>query len=164
MVFNMNSPHSPHAQDLRKGRFSQANQAYLLTSVTEERQKWFSDFFIGRIVVDCMRQQQMLGQVESLAFVVMPDHFHWLLVLQDGASLSAVMRVVKGRSAHAIGQCHQRPVHSKFWQDGFHDHALRKDEDIKAAARYIVANPLRAGLVSRIGDYPLWDAKWLSCE
>jgi hypothetical protein len=28
-------------------------------------------------------------------------------------------------------------------------------------ARYIIANPLRAGLVDRIGDYPLWDAMWL---
>ncbi|RUQ45382.1 transposase, partial [Corynebacterium pseudodiphtheriticum] len=24
-----------------------------------------------------------------------------------------------------------------------------------------VANPLRAGLVKRIGDYPLWDAIWI---
>ena len=31
----------------------------------------------------------------------------------------------------------------------------------RAAARYIVANPLRAGLVKQIGDYPLWDAIWL---
>jgi hypothetical protein len=28
-------------------------------------------------------------------------------------------------------------------------------------ARYVVANPLRAGLVKRLGDYPLWDAIWL---
>jgi putative transposase len=28
-------------------------------------------------------------------------------------------------------------------------------------ARYIVANPLRAGLVERLGDYPHWDAVWL---
>ncbi len=28
-------------------------------------------------------------------------------------------------------------------------------------ARYVVANPLRAGLVERIGDYPLWDAIWV---
>ncbi|MFV3290267.1 transposase, partial [Pseudomonas sp. NY11955] len=28
-------------------------------------------------------------------------------------------------------------------------------------ARYIVANPIRAGLVSRVGDYPHWDAVWL---
>ena len=28
-------------------------------------------------------------------------------------------------------------------------------------ARYIVANPLRAGLVTKIGDYPFWNAVWL---
>ena len=42
-----------------------------------------------------------------------------------------------------------------------HDRALRRDEDLLAVARYIVANPLRAGLVRRVGDYPLWDAVWL---
>ncbi|MBB5859537.1 hypothetical protein GGR69_001194 [Xanthomonas arboricola] len=28
-------------------------------------------------------------------------------------------------------------------------------------ARYLIANPLRAGLVARVGDYPFWDAIWL---
>jgi hypothetical protein len=30
-----------------------------------------------------------------------------------------------------------------------------------AVARYIVANPLRAGLCRHLGDYPLWDSVWL---
>ena len=34
-------------------------------------------------------------------------------------------------------------------------------EDIQAAARYIIANPLRAGLAERAGDYPYWDCIWL---
>jgi len=38
---------------------------------------------------------------------------------------------------------------------------MRKEEDLQALARYIVANPLRAGLVKRVGDYPHWDAMWL---
>jgi REP element-mobilizing transposase RayT len=46
-------------------------------------------------------------------------------------------------------------------QRAFYDHALRQDEDVQGVARYIVANPLRAGLVENIGDYPLWDAIWL---
>jgi hypothetical protein len=33
--------------------------------------------------------------------------------------------------------------------------------DLQSVARYIVANPLRAGLVKHLGDYPLWDAIWL---
>ncbi|MCZ6895303.1 MAG: transposase, partial [Gammaproteobacteria bacterium] len=26
---------------------------------------------------------------------------------------------------------------------------------------YLLTNPLRAGLVKRLGDYPLWDAVWV---
>jgi len=38
---------------------------------------------------------------------------------------------------------------------------LRLDEKIIEVARYIVANPLRAGLVNCLGDYSHWDAVWL---
>jgi putative transposase len=38
---------------------------------------------------------------------------------------------------------------------------LRDEDDVKDWARYIVANPVRAGLVKRVGDYPHWDAVWL---
>ncbi len=48
-----------------------------------------------------------------------------------------------------------------LWQPGFHDRAIRKEEDLQAVARYIVANPVRAGLAGKVGDYPLWDATWL---
>jgi hypothetical protein len=37
---------------------------------------------------------------------------------------------------------------------------LRQEEDIKNIARYIIKNPIRAQLTTRIGDYPLWDACW----
>lgn len=69
------------------------------------------------------------------------------------------MRRIKGRSAKQINTLSGRQ--GKLWQDGFHDRALRREEDVLPAARYIVANPLRAGLVSRVGDYPLWDSVWL---
>jgi hypothetical protein len=48
-----------------------------------------------------------------------------------------------------------------LWQRAFYDHALRKDEDVRQIARYIIANPLRRGLVKDVGDYLLWDAAWL---
>ena len=159
------TPITPHGKDLRKGRVSLDNHAYMVTTVTAGREKVFADLFSGRILVNCLRSQHDLGQVDSLAFVVMPDHLHWLLVLRQGASLSSVMRAVKGRSSRLIGDYRRdapaTSPHKPLWQEGFHDHALRKDEDLQAAARYVVANPLRAGVVSRIGDYPLWDAKWL---
>ena len=54
-----------------------------------------------------------------------------------------------------------RGDHARLWQRGYYDRALRRDEDIKDATRYIVMNPLQAGLVKRVGDYPLWDAIWI---
>ena len=137
---------------LRTGRYSQSGQVYLVTTVTRERQAFFADFASARLLVGVLRAESALGSCVTLAFVVMPDHLHWLLQLEQG-SLSALVGRVKSISAKRLG----RPI----WQAGFYDRALRREEDLQAAARYVVANPLRAGLVKRVGLYPHWDAIWL---
>jgi len=135
--------------NLRKGRFSQIGAAYHITAVTLNRQPYFGALSNGREVVRQLMKLQDEGWAETLCYVVMPDHLHWLMVLRKGA-LSEVVRLLKGRSARAIGQA--------IWQPIYHDHAVRKEEDLQSMARYIIANPLRANLVEHIGDYPLWDA------
>ncbi len=152
------SPSAHHTRDLRKGRFSEPGRTYLITTVVQNRRPIFAEWTIGRLLVDELRATENFGLVQSLAWVVMPDHLHWLVTLQCG-DLPALMRRIKGHSAISINR--SLGSQGKIWQKGFHDHALRKDEDLQTVARYIVANPLRAGLVERIGDYPLWDAIWL---
>ncbi len=88
----------------------------------------------------------------------MPDHFHWLVELKN-STLPALMLATKSRSARAINAHLGRS--GRLWQKGFHDRAIRREEDLLAVARYVIANPIRAGLVRRVHDYPLWDAKWL---
>jgi len=109
-------------------------------------------------VVNEFRRVQEQEIADSLAWVVMPDHFHWLVTLRKG-SLGMLMRKVKSRSALSLMRLGHTP--QQVWQKGYHDRAIRREEDLQSVARYIVANPLRAGLVQRIGDYPLWDAVWL---
>jgi REP element-mobilizing transposase RayT len=152
------SQKSKHTCDLRKGRFSEHGRTYLITAVVQDRCPIFADWKIGRLLVDELRASEKSGVAQSLAWVVMPDHLHWLVTLHSG-NLPALMQRIKGHSAISINRalCSQ----GRLWQKGFHDHALRKDEDVQTVARYIVANPLRAGLVERIGDYSLWDAIWL---
>ncbi len=137
---------------LRVGRWSSEGQIYLITTVTKDRQPLFQTFTAARAVIHAIRDDAARGSHKTLAFVVMPDHLHWLLELRQ-ESLSRLVGRVKSISAKRIGE----PI----WQDGFHDRALRKEEELKAIARYVVANPIRAGLVERIGDYPHWDAIWL---
>ncbi|APU30800.1 transposase [Ectopseudomonas alcaliphila JAB1] len=143
---------------LRLGRCSEPGRIYLLTVVVREREPLLGDFMAGRLLVAELRAAVEAGGVNSLAWVVMPDHFHWLVELRE-QSLAAVVQRVKGRSARTINRHLRRE--GTLWQAGYHDHALRREEDVQAVARYVVANPLRARLVRRVGDYPLWDAVWL---
>ena len=145
---------------LLKGRHSLPNQAYLLTWVTLDRAPVFSDFRAARLLVGEVRRMHEQKRVDSLAWVVMPDHLHWLVQLHAHWPLAPVVKTVKGRSALAINGCLDR--RGPLWQRGYHDHAIRRGEDILSVARYIVANPLRAGLAGEIGQYPHWDCIWMS--
>ena len=155
----MDSSHFTHrGHALRSGRVCEANRAYLLTAVTYQRYPTFQDWRLARLLIAEMRRLHDQQLVHSLAWVVMPDHLHWLVQLQ-AMPLPKLVLQLKSRSAIAINKA--RNASGRVWQKGFHDHALRREEDLTATARYIVANPLRAGLVQRVGDYPHWDAIWL---
>lgn len=146
--------------ELRKGRFSESGRAYFVTTVLSEREKcYFSDFRCARLVIGNFKRLHDDQVVNSIAWVVMPDHVHWLLQLGSAASLSEVMKLFKARAARQVNDYLGKT--ESLWQKSFYDHALRHEENLKDIARYIVANPLRAGLVKHIGDYPHWDAIWL---
>ena len=147
-----------HGSRLRIGRWPEPGRPYLLTTNTAGRLALLRDFWVGRLVVHELRRTTEAGLVETLAWVVMPDHLHWLAVLRD-ASLAQTMLRVKSASAVKINRHLGRT--GPVWQKGYHDRALRRDEHIRDVARYIVANPLRAGLVRRLNDFPLWDAIWI---
>jgi len=149
---------TPSSNKLRTGRYSEQGRVYLLTTVVLHREPIFTDWHLGRCVITEMRNVQQTGALTSLALVVMPEHFHWLVELHN-TELADVMRTVKSCSTKAINRKAERS--GPLWQPGFHDRALRRDEDLKGAARYILANPLRAKLVTSLRNYPLWDAIWL---
>ncbi|MBI2799504.1 MAG: transposase [Gammaproteobacteria bacterium] len=147
-----------HSCALRKGRCSERGRAYFVTARTHARRPLFADFFCGRVLVSEMRWAEDAHLVQSLAWVVMPNHFHWLVVLEDG-ELQRVVGRIKSRTTFRLRKMygHLGPL----WQAGFYDQAIRHEHQLLPFARYIVANPIRAGLVRRVGDYPLWDAVWI---
>jgi REP element-mobilizing transposase RayT len=147
-----------YSHRLRRGRCSEPGRAYLITVVVYQRRPIFTDWRIGRLLVAELKRAQDQQWVKSIAWVVMPDHLHWLVQLEN-ASLERLMQTVKSRSTLTINRALNRT--GAFWQTGYHDRAIRDNEDLRPYARYIIANPLRAGLVKKVADYPLWDACWL---
>ena len=84
--------------DLRKGRFSQTGLVYHITTVTKNRMPYFTHLENGRKVVRQLATLQAEGRAETLCYVLMPDHLHWLMVLHKG-ELSKTMQLLKGRTA-----------------------------------------------------------------
>lgn len=94
-----------------------------------------------------------------LAWVLMPDHWHGLIRLEGDETLS---RAVARAKAAATRAWRERSTDIRpLWSAGFHDRALRRDASLVDAARYVVLNPVRAGLVSTCAGYPYWDAVWV---
>jgi REP element-mobilizing transposase RayT len=143
---------------LRRGRFSQPGGIYFITTVVAGRIPWFQQFELARRMCRKLHEPAALADASNLCWVVMPDHVHVLLQLRE-VPLGKVLDALKSRSAIELNREIGRA--GRFWEPGFHDHALRREEDLLGVARYIVANPLRAGLVRRLGDYPYWNAVWL---
>ena len=77
---------------LRIGRVSLPQQIYHLTTVIAGRRPLLADFWLARAVIDEMRRLDADGQVESMAWVVMPDHVHWLAQLTGETGLAEVVR------------------------------------------------------------------------
>jgi REP element-mobilizing transposase RayT len=142
----------------RIGRYSEEGRIYLLTSITKNRESFFSDWRVGSLLGKQFEQAAHDSLAGSLAWVVMPDHFHWLVELKT-MPLNDLVARVKSKGNHLVNKALGRT--GSIWQRGFHDRALRQEEDLKAVARYIVLNPVRAGLVRRVSDYPLWNAIWV---
>jgi len=130
---------------------------YHVTFATVNRVPVFVDWPAGRPVLNALRVAGTVDDAQTLAYCLMPDHLHWLLRL-GRLTLAQVVGQMKGRASREYQA--RRATTGHLWQRGYYDHAIRTDESLRNVAAYIVANPLRAGLVEKIGDYPLWDTIW----
>jgi putative transposase len=152
--------HQKHTRNLRKGRWSGEGQIYLVTTRSNQRQKIFLQAASAHILIDEINQGGLTGSCITLAYVIMPDHLHWLFELGEGPGLSQIIKRVKGSAARRINAV--RLSTGRLWQPGFHDHAIRNSQDIEPIANYVLNNPVRAGLVTNPEDYPFKYSAWLS--
>jgi putative transposase len=86
-----------------------------------------------------------------LTYCFMPDHMHLLV---EGRSHASDGRDYINRLKQYSSFYFKQAYGVKPWQRYAYDHVLRDDEKTLVVARYILENPLRAGLVQRIEDYP----------
>lgn len=126
-------------------------QRYFLTTCTSFRRRVFTDSRLVTSVVDLLLQNATKYEFAVFAYCVMPDHLHALIEAQSDASdLQAFMK----RFKQMTGFAYKQATRQALWQPGYHEHILRDEEVTEAVARYILENPIRAGLSKELGEYP----------
>ena len=91
--------------------------------------------------------------------VVMPDHVHMIVTPMTDYErmrifpLRQTMHTIKSYSAHEINKRIGRS--GPIWQDESFDHVLRSSESLDVKIAYVLANPVRRGLVNTPDEY-LW--------
>jgi REP element-mobilizing transposase RayT len=127
------------------------SRPYHITWETRDRKRFLCREGLARAVIECMEAEAAGARVDLCAYCVMPDHVHVLLVPWDGTNVTRFIQAVKSRTARAYCMLGGE---GKLWQRGFYDHIVRREESVSRIAEYILANPVRAGLVENASAYP----------
>ena len=93
--------------------------------------------------------------VETDEFVIMPNHFHGVVVLLDPITVGAglkpapsrhgipeIVRAFKTFSARPINEMRRAPGVS-IWQRNYFEHVIRNEQSLNRIRQYILDNPAR---------------------
>ena len=110
--------------------------------------------FANNKAVDIVMEAILFGRKQQwyylLAFVIMPDHLHLVIIPKD-KNISECMKSIKGFTAKKINEVLGRE--GAIWQSGFYDYILNSEDMILTRIRYIEENPVRKGLVINPEEY-----------
>ena len=124
---------------------------YSLRFCTDERRS----IFTSEAPVNLVRAQILRSSEEQhfgvIAYCFMEDHLHLLV---EGQTEAADCKQFIARCKQYSGFYFARDFRSRLWQRYGFERILRPEEPTFVVARYILENPIRAGLVRRIEDYP----------
>ena len=123
--------------------------------------KYLADERIANLVAESLHYRD--GKVYDLeAFCIMPSHGHLVCTPLENAdekyySLSKIMHSLKRYTARESNLILGRT--GTFWQHENYDHFVRDAAELERIIKYVLNNPVKAGLV---GDWTKW--KWPYCK
>jgi putative transposase len=120
-----------------------------LTVVTKNRKSILADEAAHATVVEAWKgaKKWLVGR-----YILMPDHVH--LFCAPGTQISEPLLRWAAFWKSESARTWPRPTDRPIWQRHFWDTQLRRGESYDEKWEYVLANPVRAGLVSRVADWP----------
>jgi putative transposase len=102
------------------------------------------------LLLSVIREVKAETNFQMLAYVILDDHFHWLIQMANG-DFSKIMQSVKLRFTRRLKRSEGNGDHC--WQQRFWDHIIRDGTDLQRHLDYIHFNPVKHGYVRSPVDY-----------
>ena len=90
-------------------------------------------------------------KIDLISYCLMPNHFHLLVKIKEDGVLEKAMQKISTGYTRAINSAYNRTGH--LFQGRFKNKLIPNNEYLLHLARYILRNPLRAGLVEKLEDW-----------
>ena len=106
------------------------------------------------VIIKSALYYQTAGKWWIHLFLLMPDHLHGIV---------SFAREIPMRKVVADWKHYLSAKHGLAWQRDFFDHRLRNDDAVREKWQYIMENPVRKKLVTRVEEWPFfWTAKTIA--
>ena len=124
---------------------------YSLTFCTNGRRRLFTDATAVELVAGQLVRTANEEKFAVIAYCFMPDHLH--LLIEGTSHDSDGRRFIKSFKQYS-GYHYSQKRHQTLWQRYGFEHVLRDDEVTVEVVKYILRNPVRAGLATTVEEYP----------
>jgi putative transposase len=129
-------------------RYYQEGQIVFITQIVEHRHPVFTNPDLVFLLLRSWRRTKERHPFEMLAYVVLPDHFHFLIQPKGDANFSQIMHALKLSFTLSYKRQTNATAPFKFWQKRFWDHVIRSETDLENHIHYIHFNPVKHGYIS----------------
>jgi putative transposase len=137
-------PTAPHQRS--RYRWNVPGGAYLITTVTRDRQPVFADDANVRLLLATIHQAKSLYPFAMLGYVVMPEHMHLLIRLGEATRIDKLMQSIKWNYTRSHKLAHGLAASQSLWQPGYWDRLIRAEDDLDRCLAYVHFNPVKHGL------------------
>ena len=127
-------------------------KTYFITASAYMHQNLFQRAETADLLLTTLFRYRDKDEFSLHEFVVMPNHIHLLLSVDDAHAVGRAVQMVKGGFSHAMGRAgfKLKPVR----QPSYYEHRVRDAGEYGRMRNYIHQNPVRRRLVEAAADYP----------
>lgn len=134
-------------------RYFSENTPIFITAVCHQRKPYLSSIEQKQRLLSVMREVKQELKYRILGYVLLDDHFHWIILPADEKAYPHIMQSVKLRFVRRMPE-EEKGGDSRIWQRRYWDHLIRDQQDLHRHLDYIHYNPVKHGYTEGAADYP----------